>query len=135
MPNDKTLALPRRTHRQRHAAHLVVEEFQVRGALILDRTRSLLRLRRTRIFPGPVGLLISPLVILTVVVSRVKVEVVPESLLALCSCQLELYQKVTLIAKSFGGKVTKPQSRIMTHYKVACTGPGDTYSEWRWAAS
>lgn len=58
-------------------SYLIVEEFQVSGALILDCGAGLLRLCRSRVVSGPVGLLIGPFIILTVVVGRVEVEVIP----------------------------------------------------------
>lgn len=61
--------------------HFVVEKLQIGCTLILDLANSVL-LVTCRIVTSPVGILISPLIILAVIVSRFELEIVAQSLLA-----------------------------------------------------
>lgn len=86
-------------------AYLLVEEIKVSSALVLGlgRLAGLFLL-----FDVPVGLVIIPLILLTIIVSRLEVEVIAQSLVTVCNLLVSnLFQtfiKLTLLGSREGAE-------------------------------
>lgn len=87
------------------STYLLVEEIKVSSALVLGLSRlaSLFLL-----FGVPVGLIIIPLILLTIIVSRLEVEVIAQSLVTVCGLlvlnHIQNFIKLTLLGSREGAE-------------------------------